>query len=351
MNNTHIIRKFKPGDESGIIKLYEEVYQKNMCLDFWNWKFNGFEQGPANIYVAEYDNEIIACSSWIHSHLNFMGREIPAFQTVDMMVRSDHRGKSLYTKIRAPMHEEAAKKGIKAVFAFANRIALPRHIAKFDWDRIVQLKRYEYRIGYREILGTSLDAVYKMIHKNCRIKDVKKKLRNIRARSLGRNHKIVMYSQTPDDLAECLEKAGEKEVLAVKKNLPYLKWRYDNNPEYDYSFHVLYVGGRPKGFTVTRYCGGEITICDFIHQTNDVIQSVSLLAHVVNYYHMTKAQVIQFYGHDSVFFDWVFNGCGFKVFPSSGMVFAGRVFDDENLQRHFLQPYNWSLSHGDSDLI
>ncbi len=351
MSNNEIIRKYRQGDETGILKLYEEVYEEESNLEFWNWKFRECEQGPALIYVVENNKEIIACSSWIHSHLNFMGREIPAFQTVDMMVRSDHRGKSLYTKLRAPMHEEAAEKGIKAVFAFANRTALPRHIAKFDWVRILQLKRYEYRIGYREILGTSLDAVYKMLHKNCRMNEVKKTLRNIRARSLGRGCKVVVSSRTPDDLAECLEKAREKEVLAVNKDLSYLKWRYDKNPEYDYSFHVLYAGGIPKGFIVTRNCGREITICDFIHQTNDIIQSASLLAHVVNYYHLSKAQVIQFYGHDNVFFDWVFHGCGFKAFPASGMVFAGRVFDDINLQRHFLQPYNWSLSHGDSDLI
>jgi hypothetical protein len=58
---------------------------------------------------------------------------------------------------------------------------------------------------------------------------------------------ITVSSEITDDLQELLKEALNYEVLSIWKDLDYMKWRYENNPDYSYDFHIINIEGRPEG--------------------------------------------------------------------------------------------------------
>ncbi|MCK4237323.1 MAG: hypothetical protein KAX38_09415, partial [Candidatus Krumholzibacteria bacterium] len=163
--------------------------------------------------------------------------------------------------------------------------------------------------------------------------------------------KVVVSSELPDGMESCLGEIRENEVLSVWKDVPYLKWRYEKHPDFDYTFHVLFARGRPEGLIVTRVHGQSIAICEVLHRTKNVSQTAFLLSHVLKYFHFSDDQSIKFYGYDSGFFDAVFSRCGFSIDTSSDLVFGGRVFGDVKLEKVFIFPHNWTVAYGDTDVI
>jgi len=342
------IRKYKSGDEADIIRIHNEVFSSNKTLEHWYWQYINHVQGHAWITLAEMDNKIIGHYCMMRNHLNFMGHEIVAGQTCDSMIRSDHRGKFLSDKIIMHNNKYGEEEGAAAVLGFPNRNAYPGIMRNSNRHRLVNLKYYLYRIGLNKIWGSKIDRVVKYFH------GMLIRLKYIGFRFLNKDKalEIIVSSHLPDRLDDSLEEIRDYEVLSVWKDIPYLRWRYQNHPDRNYTFHILYAKGKPEGLIVTLDCGGIVAVCDLLHRTKNVSQSALLLLHVLNYYNDSDAQKIEFYGYDNGFFDAVFGMCGFKILPFSNLVLTGRVFDENSrMARMFYLPNNWTIAYGDTDII
>jgi len=344
--NKELIREYKPGDESKIIKLHNEVFGTYRTLEHWNWQFRNHVQGHGWITLAEVSNKIVGHYGLMRNHLNFMGDEIVAGQRCDTMIRSDQRGKKLFTRLGIFNYKFAANKGVVAFFSFPNRNSSPGSMRNLEWQRVINLKYYFYRIGLKRIWGSKVDHIFK--HFNGMLI----RLKYIERRFLDSDLRIVVSSHLPDSLKDCLKEIRDYEVLSIWKDMPYLRWRYENHPDNQYIFHILYAHGRPEGLAVTRDIGETIAICDLLHRIKNVSQSTLLLLHILNYYNGSNAQKIEFYGYDSGFFDAAFSACGFNVVPYTNAIFGGRVLDeDTKIAKMFMFPQNWSIAYGDTDII
>src|SRR5262245_21856335 len=52
-------RSYQPGDEAGIIKLYRQVFDREISEEFWPWCYLRSPDGPAVIVVLEDDEGIV----------------------------------------------------------------------------------------------------------------------------------------------------------------------------------------------------------------------------------------------------------------------------------------------------
>lgn len=341
-----LIREYKPGDEADVIKMHNEIFSTNLTLEHWYWQFRDHVQGHAWITFAEIKKEIVGHYCMMRNHLNFMGREIVAGQTCGSMIRSDQRGKKLSTRLILHNNKYAAKEGAVAVLGFPNRDAYPGIMRNSDRHRLVTLKYYLYRIGFQKIWGSKIDRVFKYFH------DMLIRLKYIGFRFLNKGVGIVVSSHLSDRLEDSLREIRDNEVLSIWKDVSYLRWRYENHPDRNYTFHILNVKGRSEGLIVTLDCGEIIAVCDLLHKTKNVSQSALLLLHVLNYYNASDAQKIEFYGYDNGFFDAVFEKCGFKILPFSNFVFTGWAFNENTrIGKMFYLPNNWTIAYGDTDII
>ena len=345
MTNNIIIRKYQSGDELGILKLFEDAFGMHRSLDCWKWQFNKNTQGKSWIMLADAKNEIVGQYAMRRNNINFMGYSIIAGQSCDTMVRADQRKKNLFTQLAKENYADAIKKGLKVVFGFPNRASYPGFMRKLWWYKICNLKCYYYRIGLKRVLGEKTDRVVKRFFTfPNRIKFL------IEKRLLNNNMEITISNKISASVENLLKEVLNYEVLSVWKDLDYMKWRYENHPDYSYDFHIINIGGRPEGLAVCRNCGETIAICELIHRTKNLRQSVLLLRHLLKYYSNSLAQKVEFSGYDDGFFDAVFASSGFNTYPSN-LIFGAQAFNDERLEKMLMIPQNWTISIGDTDVI
>lgn len=344
--NRVIMREYKPGDEVEILDLFQKVFGVDRTINRWNWQFKNNVFGGGWITLAEIRNEIVAQYCMMRYHLNFMGREIIAGQSCDTMVRSDQRGQKWFSRLASANYKYASEEGAKAVFGFPNRDSYPGFMRDLEWHRIVSLKYYFYRIGFRKIWGHKIDRIFKYFYHML----IKFKYYFALLYRTSRI-KINTLSHLPDGLEDILREIRDYEVFCVWKDLKYLKWRYENHPNHNYLFHLISFQGRPQGLVITRNCGDTIKICEVLHREKNEHQSTLLLYHVLDHYAMSSAQKIEFYGHDTGFFEAIFTNCGFQMSLYSNWIFGGRVFSDPALESKFILPHNWTIVCGDTDVV
>ncbi len=345
MMNNLFIRKYQSGDELGILKLFEDVFGIHRSPDRWNWQFERGTQGKSWIMLAETEGEVVGQFAMRRNNINFMGRNITAGQSCDTMVRADRRGKDLFIKLAKANYANAIDDGLKMAFSFPNRFSYPGYMQKLERHKICRLTSYYYRIGLKRVFGERVDRVLRRVlaFPN-RIKLI------IERKLLNRDMSITVSSEITDHLKNLLEEILNYEVLSIWKDLDYMKWRYENHPDYSYDFHIINTGGQPEGLAVCRNFGETITICELLHRTKNVRQSVLLVRHLLQYYSSSFAQKVEFSGYDDGFFDAVFALSGFNTYPSN-FIFTAQAFNDERLEKMLMIPGNWTITIGDTDVI
>ncbi|GEM_PF-1470995 len=345
------IRGYIEGDAEHISRLFQEVFGIGKSMDRLAWQFMDHVQGEGWMRLAEAGGEIVAQFCTMRRNLNFLGSEIHGGICVDAMVREDQRRKGLFTKLAEKNFSLALEDGVRAVIGFPNRESYPILIRRLNWHNITNLKRYYYRIGYKKIIGSAVDSITK------RPRSLPARARRLMLRRLyhawlhGRRAETCVTDSLPEGLGTALERAMRQEVISTWKDLHYLRWRYERHPDHDYEFHVLSIDGEPVGTAVCRRIDDIVAICELIHADKDIQQSSLLLLHVLCHYFRSEAQTLEFYGHDSGFFDQVFKSCGFRRVSTSRFVLAGRTFGSERFDSMFPLPHNWTVSYGDIDII
>jgi hypothetical protein len=345
-----IIRKYTDGDELGVLKLLQDIFHQTRTMAYWNWLFRDNKCGKGWIIVGEKEHQILAHQAIMRADLNFMGRRILGGQSLLTMVHSDLRKNNLFLRIVNYCYEYAAAEGLCVVFGVPNRNSYPGLMRHLGWHKVVDLSHFVRRIGYRKIWGTATDQLFKHSYGFCL--KLKMALRKI----LNKNSVVIVVSTSlTDDIEDMLREIRNYQVLAVWKDIDYLRWRYENDPDGSYLFHIAKIADQTQAILVTKIVSkgsyNTIAICELLHRNNDKMPSQLLINHVVNYYMQSNAQYIEFYGHDAGYFNYIFDSCGFKIDPISGLVFGCRVFSHPDLDKMSVLPHNWTIVIGDTDQI
>jgi hypothetical protein len=344
------IRDLNAGDEISILELFQEAFGEARSLELWEWRFKKHCAGIGWIALAVLNSKIVGHEGLMRCPLNFQGKKITCAQSVDAMVHPNQQGKGVYTKLATYNQRMAGAQDAEAAFSIFTRInypgSYPLYIKRLGWKRIMNLKRYSVRIGYKRLWGPKTDTIFKNVF---RFFSKIKYMRFFFGRS--KDIDIKIYEYLPADCENCLKQIRDYEVLSIWKDMPYFRWRYEDHPEHSYEFHVLRVRGVLEGLLITKTTGYSIQICEVLNRTKNIPQTAALLTKVMEYYSLSSAQIIEFYGYDNGYFDAVFSAAGFKLEPFSPFIFAGKAFRNDKLGEAFLGPHNWSVAYGDGEWV
>ena len=86
-----IARRYKKGDEKELLPMMTRILDKNLTLDYWNWKYNENPNGNLLIVGLNKNNQIIGCWGNIIRRGYYYGKEISFFNNVDTFTREDYR--------------------------------------------------------------------------------------------------------------------------------------------------------------------------------------------------------------------------------------------------------------------
>lgn len=339
------MRAYKPGDETAVLELLNNVFQGSMDDRLWKWKYFQHPQGSGWITVAESGSEIVAMYAVMRCNLNFLGTAVTSVQSVDSAVRNDQRRKRWMLRLAQSLYDRSAREGVTACFGFPSPNMYVGVMKHLDYMRICHFSFYRFQLGNAGLTGKAIDRAVKYlaflkmsIRYSLNIKFSMKGFSAARAEAL------------PDDMAEMLKEINDHEVISVWKDREYLKWRYMDHPNNKYELFPLRIGGRLEGLIVTRTIGERIAICEILNRTKDIQQAFLHLLYIIKHYLPTGAQELYFLGHDNGYFDTVFGWAGFKK-SISNVVCTGRNITSNRFREMFMIPDNWTLVYGDTDLV
>jgi hypothetical protein len=230
------VRLYRPGDETGIVKLFKNIFDREMSVEEWRWKYTGRGKGKVYSSVAVTEtNEIVAHYGGIPHRMIYRGREVYGLAIGDVMVYPEFRGLKLFKKIAVIVPAEAVKDGIILGYGFPNARAMT----------------LPEKLGLYEKVEDVSEATKEVLFNN--------------------NLNRFIYQISPlsfeDNGIDALWKSVADEVkLAVIRDRDYLRWRYQKHPFLQYELWGLKkrLGKKLQGLAVLRREGERLLLIDFV---------------------------------------------------------------------------------------
>lgn len=204
------IRRYKDGDEYGIVELFKKVFGREMTLEEWQWKYKGQDFNKVYSFVITNEkNEIVGHYGGIPLRILYKGKEITGISTCDVMIDKRYRGFWILRRLHNEFVNTYIKEGISMFYGFPTEktLLLPAE-----------------KLGLYERVETIYEAS----------KEVK--FHNGPGRFLYRLIPIDLDNPEIDRLWSSVK--GDFQFSVIRDN-NYLKWRYKRNPLFSYEAWAL----------------------------------------------------------------------------------------------------------------
>jgi GNAT superfamily N-acetyltransferase len=249
-------RKYKPGDETGILLLLKKSFPKwrQRSLDYWRWKYLDSPFG-VRVYVAADGDKIICTFCEILLRLKLGDQIIDSLYGDDTATDQDYRGRGVYTKLYQYFAETRAKEGRTFNYwATENPIIAKSStryggmIFPFSLCRMIKIKDVDKYLknSDRDTLKNKLGfTLLKGSNSLVNLTSPSSKIQN--GLSIDRVYKFdekidVLWDRIKTDYNYILEKKQD-----------YLNWRYCTNNSDQYQVRQATHGDEVLGYSALRY--------------------------------------------------------------------------------------------------
>ncbi|EJF08474.1 GNAT family N-acetyltransferase [Pontibacter sp. BAB1700] len=230
------IRKGTKADIPAIVELLksslgEGLIQKSEGL--WNWKHVENPHGASPVLVAEADGQVVGVRAFLRWQWQYKGQVLQAIRAVDTATHPDFQGKGIFKKLTLQGLEDAKRQGIHLVYNTPNESSKPGYL-KMGW---IEMGRMTLKL-----------KVNPLVYKQHTLPALPEQDWN-------------KLSDLLPKLSNPIAKADQVQTLLSPD---YVKWRYQDNPLFDYYFlsdyqsYVLFCRFKPYGF------GQEMRVVDLL---------------------------------------------------------------------------------------
>lgn len=231
------IRLYKPGDEIGITALFKEIFDREITLEEWRWKY--IESYPKKVYssvAVSGEMGIVGHYGGVCLPLIYRGRPAYGLSICDVMIHPSFRGIKILRRLSSLVPSEAAKDGIIMGYGFPNKNTLMKPA--------LSLGIYEH---VEDVLEGNKEAKFHNDPIRYAFKFFPLDYSDIRIDRL--------WEECKADLS-----------LAVVRDRDYLRWRYQRHPFFQYELWGLKKrwGHKLLGLTVLRREAERILVIDFL---------------------------------------------------------------------------------------
>ncbi|PVY43022.1 GNAT family N-acetyltransferase [Pontibacter virosus] len=203
------IRKGTAADIPAIVELLksslgEGLIQKSEAL--WNWKHLENPHGASPVLVAEAHGQVVGVRAFLRWQWVYKGQVLQAIRAVDTATHPSYQGKGIFKKLTLQGLEDAKSVGIHLVYNTPNESSKPGYL-KMGW---VEMNRMALKLKVNPF-------AYKQLNPPMPPAQDWNKLASILAQLSNPVNNANDYVHT---------------VLSPA----YIKWRYQDNPLFDYYF-------------------------------------------------------------------------------------------------------------------
>ena len=356
MSTDWVLERYRAGDERDMLGLFKLVFGNERSLEHWTWQFKHNPYGGpfATLARRKSDHLLVGQHVVMLYRLNVKGRAVGGCHSLDLAVHPDYRGQRIFDLTAHDCFEWCLSHDIQFVLAFPNVSSYPGFVRTLGWHRILFPNRYVMRVG----LGGSLRRAPKGAAVAAPAADLV--FRAVRRVQLSARHAALVRktaggvrfctsAAVPEGHEALWDACRSQEVLSLWKDSQYLRWRYDENPEHEFTYLYLTLDGAVAALAVIVEVDQVATICELLVREHDVRLARLLVSHACLRALERGTDKVRFLGYDAGFFDEAFEG--FERNVSFENVFVGRAFRDAELNALASIPSNWTVTFGDADIV
>ncbi|WP_420559185.1 GNAT family N-acetyltransferase [Tepidicaulis sp.] len=216
------IRRFSPGDEGAILRLFETSFGHAMGTDYWRWRYQDNPVGGPAIELAWEGDTLAAHYAVSPVELELDGKPIKAALSMTTMTHPDYRGLGLFPKLAGRLYARLAEEGYELVFGFPNVQSHRIFARDLGWQDLAPVPMMRLELGTAR-LEKSAEAV------------------EVR-------------------LAEEIACASHDAGVTLRRSAAFLSWRFEQEPEHDYRF---FKSKNDAAYIVVKRFGEEMDIVDY----------------------------------------------------------------------------------------
>jgi hypothetical protein len=232
-------RAFRPGDEAGIVRLFEQVFGRPITVEYWRWKLRTRPSPVDNVGLAVGDDDRpifhlggMPCRFQIGSH------EATVMVAVDGMTAPAYRRRGVLTTVGQGLFQNWREAGIAMALGLPNE---QWDRTGFGWQVLFPL-RWRVRLLHPErILARRLGLPWL---RRWRLWDTlrgpgKPGTHDVRIREIDR---------AGPELDEVWERCRSKAGVSPVRDREWIEWRYLRAPHLRYRVLLAERAGQPVGF-------------------------------------------------------------------------------------------------------
>ncbi len=244
-----VIRGYRPGDEAGIIELFQRCFGTSMSPALWRWKYAKNPLGNGFIQVAERKGRIVAHYGAYPVAITRNGKVVgTALHIGDVMtdprVRSLGFGRSsVIARVAHAFYESYCR----------NRVLFNYGAPSFKHLRLGQLFFDYQTIGPIQEWVLPQPGGVRRVQVGLRTRTLLERFRWIAGRAIDARAVHDLFKTT-----------GKHLGMAVERDPAYLRWRYLEHPRFYYRQYAIYRDDRLLLWAVARDQDDQLWIGDLL---------------------------------------------------------------------------------------
>lgn len=332
------VRSYREGDELKINEMFNEVFSENRDITHWYWKYRDNPSGAHAISLAESEDGVLAAHYggypvFFYSNLN--GRERPdefmSFQLGDKMTRKKFRGvgfgKTSLLALTFFHFQDSFASHIPFGYGFGTHHSLKFGLKFLSYADIEPVPFRTMKIGMPVKMWGS------------RLKDTLKRVR------------VSEVTEIDDEWTDFFYRVAPSYRYLVRRDAPYLRWRYLSRPDRKYLILKVITGRRLSGWSVFYRKDNKIIWGDALFDRRDLYAAEAIFRSLREHPAAEGAESIEcWFPGRPAWWDEKLLRIGFETAPEpNDLHLTGPVFNDPNAPEKIRKHLYYSL--GDSDLF
>lgn len=196
------IKKYKAGDELFILELFKKVFNKEMSIEYWKWRF---ENNP-------FSNELMIHLMWegdlLVGHyavspvdMIIHGTATKTALSMTTMTHPEYTGRGIFSQLSLSLYRELSEEHqYKFVWGFPNNNSHYAFIKNLKWKNLATIPMLSLKTINLQILERQID--------------------------------IEQHFQFTESVSQKLSFSSKS--FKIDKTVKYLNWRYLDNPSAEY---------------------------------------------------------------------------------------------------------------------
>ena len=271
------IDRYRPEDQRGIEALYRRVFGPDAAAASrlrWDWQYRRNPNNPGGaplLWVVREGPTIIGHYATMPVRLSLGGKEIPAAWGTDAMVAPERQRQGLGEELFRTWD-----RGVGAALGLGLSDASLRLLEKMHFLDVPSVPGLVKPLTRRDIRMPQWPMAL-----NRFVSAVTLPIVRVAARVRPLRADVEPIRRFDPSFTELWERLADRFELAVRRDAPYLNWKFIEPPHVRYCVAALKRDGRAEGYAVYRHAQeprGRVTLLvDFLADTHDEIGFKTLL--------------------------------------------------------------------------